>query len=404
LNKKTDQQAIISLSALVAAIFGLVTFYQLKVGDFAVHIRWAKKLVEKGYIFQPGHQLFPKLLVVVRALLPFEFFARMSKLWKQIIDLKTYEISTIVLAVIFYILTAILIYKLFSKEWENAAERSKKWLAAGLTVAVMLLGPIFVFTFPQEMYLGYINGNPFHNSTYILMRPLALLLFFYSLNQLYAKPRWLAVFIGAILIFAVTYAKPNFTFTFLPTLGFFVLLCLRNFRRFNWRYLMGGLAIPGVFSLALQYFLMYTGDQRDKILFAPFKALLLYVPNVFVLFIFILLSILFPLLFTLFYWKRSRREILLQIGWLNFAVALVTAILLTEQINMPSLNFWWGVMVAAFLLFVITTLLAIRYNILLAVSRAERIKKGVLIFVFGLHLVCGLVYYFSSILNPHPII
>jgi len=388
----------------VIAVFGEVTYRQLKTGDFSDHIVWAHELVDKGYLFRPAHQLFQQLVIIVRAFLPFNYFVRINQTFKQIIDLKSYEISTMVIITIVYVITAIIIYKQFIKEWDATKTKNNYWLAGGSTLAVMLISPIFLFTLPDQMYLGYINGNPFHNPTYLLLRPFALLLFLHTIKNLYSKSHWSALLIAGILIVLGTMSKASFTLTFLPAVGFYVIIHLRNFRKFNWPYLISGLAIPGSIILGMQFVLSYFGNSDDSIIFAPFQAILNYVPNIGLVLIFILLSILSPLILTLLYWKQVCNEPTLQLAWVNFLTALIPALFFSERINWPSINFWWGPMCAVFILFVVTVSVAGKNKVFCVLNPTDKLKKWIVLSIFGLHLICGIIYYFSSVFFPAPII
>lgn len=400
MKEKSTKISALFLSIFVVAIFGYVTYCQLKVGDYAHHLDWARNLSDKGYIFRPAHSLYEQLIVAIRAFLPFSVFAKASKLLQQIIDLKSYEISSMVLVCLLYLGVALLIYSRLSKDWNSSGEKYNPWFVGAITLTTMLVGPIFLFTFPNRMYHGYIIGNPFHNPTYLLLRPFALLLFYHTFSNLYSRPSFKQILIAGVLIIAATQSKASFTLTFLPAIGLLVLSQFRRLREVNWLYLIFGLGIPGVITLIVQYYISYTGDRVDSIIFAPFQALLLYTPNIWMIFIFILLSILFPITFTILFWRELKSDFRLRLCWLNFIVALVLAFLFTEVINMESLNFWWGVMIATFILFVETIYLAGEYDVFTVKRSKGKIQRILLLSVLGLHLLCGIIYYFNSTLHP----
>jgi hypothetical protein len=404
LKSKSKTTSLILLSVVISLIFGYVTYRQLKVGDFADHIVWARDLSDKGYVFIPPHALFEQLVVTVRVFVPFNIFVKASKLLHQIIDIKSYEISEMIVVCLLYVAVAILIFTRLTKDWKASEKKFSSWFVGAITVVAMLVGPIFLFTFPERMYLGYITGNPFHNPTHLLLRPFALLLFYHAFSNLYSRPNFWNTLFAGILIIAATQSKANFTLTFLPTIGLLALIQFRKLREVNWQYLIFGLGIPGVITLVLQYYISFTGERVDSIIFAPFRALLLYVPNVGILFLFILLSILFPIAITLLYWKETRSDLRLLLAWLNFLVALVMACLFTQVINIVSLNFWWGVMIATFILFVETIWLAGKYDVFAVREQTGKVKRIIVLTILGLHLLCGIIYYFNSILFPASII
>jgi heme/copper-type cytochrome/quinol oxidase subunit 4 len=329
-------------------------------------------------------------------------FAKASKLLHQIIDIKSFEIAAVVVTVLSYIAVALLIFIHLSQKWEADGKRMNPWLVGLITVAAMLVGPIFLFTFPDRMYLGYITGNPYHNPTQLLLRPFALLLFYHAYNNLYARRNLGNILIAAVLIVAATQSKSNFTLTFLPALAILALIQIRKLKDLNWLYVIFGLGIPAFATLAAQYFISFTGDRVDSIIFAPFKAILMFVPNVWILLLFTLLSILFPLIVTFFYWKQARINLRLRLAWINFGVAFVIAILFSQVINMASLNFWWGPSIGLFILFVECIELAGNNGMFSFREPSHKVQQIVGRAVFSLHLLCGIMFYLNSVLFPSP--
>jgi len=400
LKSKAKTTSLILLSVIVSIIFGYVTYRQLKVGDYGDHIGWARDLAEKSYVYVPSHSLYEQLTVAVRALIPFSVFAKGSKLLRQIIDIKSFEIAAVVVTVLSYIAVALLIFTRLTKKWEADGKRMSPWFVGFITVAAMMVGPIFLFTFPDRMYLGYITGNPYHNPTQLLLRPLALLLFYHAYNNLYARRNLGNILIAAVLVVAATQAKSSFTLTFLPALAILGLIQIRKLKELNFLYIIFGLGIPAVTTLAAQYFISFTGDRVDSIIFAPFKAILMFVPNGWVLLLFTLLSILFPLVVTLFYWKQARLNLRLKLAWINFLVAFVIAILFSQVINMASLNFWWGPSIGLFILFVECIALAGSNEMFSLREPTHKVQQLIGLAVFSLHLLCGIIFYLNAILFP----
>jgi len=400
LKSKSQTTHLTILSLIATAIFGYVTYRQLKVGDYADHIEWAGNLADKGYIFIPSHSLFEQLTVAVRALLPYDAFARFSKLFRQIIELKSYEIAVMLICVLAYLAVANLIFTRLTRERQADGKKSDPWFAGFLTLAAMIVGPIFLFTFPERMYIGYITPNPYHNPTQILLRPFALLCFWHAFSNLYSRFSFHQVLVAAILIIVATESKASFTLTFLPAIGLLALIQYRKLKEVNWGYLIFGLGLPGMMMLAIQFLISSYGAGTDSMILAPFLAILQFVPNIWVFFVFFLLSILFPLLITFLYWEQTRNDLRLSLAWLNLLVALLLAILFTQVINMKSLNFFWGLSIAAFLLFVETISLARKLGAFSFKKSAGRLQRLLISSAFALHLICGILFYFKSVLFP----
>lgn len=397
-------KSLVLLFVAVILVFGIAIYRQLPVGDYQHHLEWARELSDKGYIYRPPNQLFQTLVVMVRPLIPFRAFTKISPYISTIIDAKSYDIATLLLMLAAMAATALIVFKRFIDIWNTVEEKLSPWLAVGLTLVAMLVGPIFFLTLPERTYLGYITGNVYHNPTFILLRPLAMLVFYLTFRQLYSRPSWKPIVLGAVLLALATQAKPSFTITFLPAVGLLALFQIKRFRSLNWWYVIVTLALPAIVILAEQFYMTYLGAESDSIIFAPFKAILQYVPNLGSVFLFILLSTLFPMLFTFFYRQQLQNEKTVLFAWLNFLVAVAIALLFTEVKNIAHLNFWWGSMVALFILFVETIGQAARLGVFDYRKRERLAVNAVITGTLALHLVCGVIYYMNSILYPAPII
>lgn len=393
---------LILLCIIVSLLFGYVTYRELKVGDFEDHIGWARNLATKGYLFVPAHSLYEELIVTVRAFLPYNVLAKSSKLLHQIIDIKSYEIAAVVVTVLTYLAVAILIFNRLLREWKKDEKEASPWLAGLITLVAMLVSPIFLFTLPDRMYMGYLTANPYHNPTQLLLRPFALLLFFHAYANLYARPAFKNILIAAVLMIAATQSKANFTLIFLPALGILALLQFRKLKSLNWLYVIFGLGLPGVGALIAQFFISMTGQGVDKMIFAPFKAILMFVPNIWTLLFFTILSLVFPLVVTFGYWQQNRHNLRLGLAWIVFLVGFILACLFTQVINMASLNFWWGPMIAVVILFVESLSLAGKYGMFSLRESTGRIQRWAGLATLGLHLLCGIIYYMHTVLYPSP--
>lgn len=395
-------KSLIVLLILVFIIFGIAVFSQFSIGDYQAHMGWAKDLAEKGYIYRPPNNLFQKLVVITRVLIPFRLFTKINPYFTQVIDIKSYEIATWLLIVVAAVITAWIVYRRFKDVLDTGEENFNPWLITGLTMVAMFVEPIFLFTFPDRIYLGYITGNVYHNPTYFLLRPLAFLVFYLSIRQLHARPNWKIVLLGAALMALTIQAKPSFALTFLPALALYALSQCGEFRKLNWGYLIGALAVPTVLLLAEQYYMTYGGTESDTIILAPFEAITQHVPNAGVEILFIILSIVFPLTAMIVYWKKLRFEKTVVIAWINFGIALFFALMFSEVVHKTDLNFWWGAMVGLFILFVEMIGFSVKHGMFNFQNREQLVANVSLSVILGLHLLCGIIYYFNRVLFPTP--
>lgn len=404
--KKRNKIILIILSGLaVAIIFGFVTFNQLKIGDFQPHINWARKLGEEGYLYLRANILFQRLVLVVRDLMPFNFLARISQLLKQIIDIKSYDISALIVTITAYLGTFYAVYHYIKNNTLISESKWKTIFLSSVSLIVLLVGPIMLFSYPDRPYLGYITGNPFHNPTYLLMRPFAVLFFILTVDSLFTKFSWKKILLASFVLIMATLSKPSFTISFIPTVFIMVLIYLlqKKIKKINFRFVIFSVFLTSVIVLLSQFVIMYTGSRGDRVLFSPFEAILGMVPDLGTVIISGLLSIVFPVLTVIFYWPKIRNNLSVQLTLVNFGISLLLAYLFTEQVDMLSLNFWWTPMMAVFLLFMVT--LCIYINEVIQLINAHKkigIKELILGGILVLHIISGVLYYAISLgpINP----
>lgn len=405
MNKKKVLFTII-FGILITGVFGLVMAHQYKQGDFPQHIGWAKEYATYGYIYKIPHTLFSKLVVIIRALLPANILVRVSVLAKQVYDLKSYEISAWLLMVFSYLAAGFILVKRFVKDWSDLNLKNGRWLAGLAAFIVLIAGPVFVFTFPSRMYLGYIGFNPYHNPTYILARPFILVAFFGILDNLFSKWDWKNSAIIALMIVCATLAKPNFTVTILPAIALlFLIFHLKDLQKINWWFVIVPLGISAFLVLLSEFIVNYTGDRGEQVLFAPFKSMLVHVPNIASILFRLVMSLVFPLLVSIFYWKDLKGRLSFRLSWINLFVAIIVGYCLAESINYPSNNFWWGAMFGLILLFYETVSSWGRIAIQeIKAKRKFTWKNWVISAALLLHVLCGIVYYLYNLTNTTPLV
>jgi peptidoglycan biosynthesis protein MviN/MurJ (putative lipid II flippase) len=81
-------------------------------------------------------------------------------------------------------------------------------------------------------------------------------------------------------------------------------------------------------------------------------------------------------------------------------ISLAYAYLLSEQTDMASANFGWGVMIAVFLLFMVSIPVLVNEikqgGSLKGKLTWKTVSAGILL---GLHLVCGIIFLYSSTIS-----
>jgi len=370
-----------ALAAASALVFGLATWRGASSAepDYAPHAGWAQQLAETGRI-APPHPLFHLLTAAVHALLP----------------VPSYLAAAVIVGTAAQVGLALVLYRLILAEPEQErATAHEPWAAAGWALALMLLGPISVFTWPRhQLYLGYIVPNVFHNPTVTLLKPLAVAWFWsVTLPRQDSRRSWL---LAGVLTLAATLAKPSFTVAFLPALALWLVASRRLPRAVDGGAALASLAV-GAAVLACQAWVR--GSQPALLGFAPFEVMSYYSPAWQMPFL-LLCSIAFPLCVGLGRRRELRSHGPLLLAWLVFAIAAAYGYLLAEaEPNTGDGNWLWSGQVALFVLLAQTVLLFRSRADPLArrAARAQRLGWMVLV----LHLACGLAWYAAEVVEPH---
>lgn len=385
----------------VTVLFGVAMAHQLKIGDYPPHIEWAKEYSETGYLYKIPHTLFAKAVTIVRALLPANFLVRVSVLAKQVYDLKSYEISAWIVLVLSYLGAALVLIKRILKEWAGLKSKKLLWLAGAAAMVLLLFGPIFLFTFPKYMYLGYIVPNPYHNPTYILGRPFVLLMFFGIVDFLFSKWNWRQSLIMVVVISCASLAKPSFNLTILPALGLTLLIFyLKDLKKMNWYYLIFPIGLTSIALLFSQFIINYSGDRGEAILLAPFQSMSFLVPSLPQIFLRLFMSLIFPLTVSIVYWKDLKSKFSFRLAWINLLVAIAMGYLFAEQINSSSNNFWWGPMFGLTIV-LFETFVPWAKKVLHDIEDKKKLTwQDILISgELFLHLACGIIYFIACYLD-----
>lgn len=395
-----NNKAIAWLTGVVGLLFPYIIYRQFKYGDYFQHIDWAKQLAAEGSILFRPNDMFEILVVGIRYTIPYRLPMLLDGKVKQIIEIKAYDIAATVLISLALIATALLVYLYIKRSWEASGEGITSQKAGLLTLAVLMVASIFLFSMKTSMYLGYITANPWHNPTYLLMRPFAIALFMLTIPLLYEKPKLDQILLAIFLVYMGTRSKPSFTLTFLPSLAIYGLMHWRKLKQLNWTYLIVGLGIPAVLVLASQYFLTYSAGMGNGLEFAPFRSILIYLPNIPTVLLYTLLSIASPLLFSIYYWEKIKKDPAVIIAWINFGLSLFLGYAFAEQLNPGSLNFWWNPMIALFFLFLVTVANAGKVGLLGAVKQKMNLDEWIILGAFVLQLACGVIYLIRITINP----
>lgn len=382
---KQDWWIILAMIVVTILISAPVYAQQAKVmqNDYSAHIQFAQVMLNRQFQDVPlavfAHPIYQILLIGLYTLA----FHR--------VDL--YALAILV-QVIMQVLTVLIAYLWFGR----TEKKSWNWSRAAWAVTLIIVAPVMVFVFWDKLYyLGYIGLANFHNPTILLLRPVAIASFICAVRIFSsANNTWKFTLLAAFLMILSALIKPNFAICILPALALAVGIRLIWRKPIDWRLLLFGFFLPGVFILLAQLIITYSlsGETGDKILFSFLVVMKGYsdylLPKLF-------LSILFPLSVLVFNLRKVSRDNTLLLAWLGFLISLVQTYFLAEGGDrLSDGNFLWGSQIMLFILFAASVRYLWREKIATGLSIIGR-KEVIVYIAYAAHLCAGLVYYAHAI-------
>ena len=370
-----------TLILLVVLVFTPIIYSMVVLvpnSDYPSHIEWAKLMKETGIASVPADVLAHsgwQLLVIAF----------------QTITHGSYPLAGVMATMVGILLTALVLF-----HWIRPAllkQGISLWWGVGIATALNLVAPVFLVAWlDHRFYLGYLGMITYHNPTIILLRPFALLQFFIAFRCFQEEnSKWSQVGLAAGISLLSTFIKPVFAICILPAMGLLTILRMIKKQKVNWRLLCLGLILPTVVTLTWQYLLTYAPGKSGGIIFAPFEVMRLSSDRLLIKF---LLSLVFPLSVAVIYPRKARLDIRLMLGWLTFLTSLVFTYFIAESGEFfSSGNFAWTAEICLFILFCTSTLFFIEQ------LRSNRLKGWLLKFIWILHVISGVIYYFVCLIN-----
>jgi len=278
--------------------------------------------------------------------------------------------------------------------------RPSPWKRIFWAVTLVVVTPVIA---PQLLdgayYFGYIGLANYHNPTVHMLRPFALLMFIFAMQVLLGPRSSIWKILFAALIFAgATFLKPSYTITLLPALGLMGLYWLWKRRPVGWRMAIFGLGLPSVLLLAPQFIITYVrGEVDGGIALMPFVAAQML--SGFVLQKF-LMSIFFPLVVVVLFWKRALRDHEMVLAWSGFIIGALQFYLLIEKgSRYTHANFLWGAQITLFILFAVTIRFLLRQEI--SFRELTRPARWISYVAYVPHVLSGIAYWVFCYTTPH---
>jgi hypothetical protein len=216
----------------------------------------------------------------------------------------------------------------------------------------------------SSLYLPWINPSPYfgqgspnvhHNSTVILLKPIASLAFFMILSELQRdkKRLWWIVLSSFIFAFSIL-IKASFAIVLIPALGFWLLFQ----RRWKENLLWGAfILLPSILMLLFQYLSYFQLAQHHrgmKLVF--FDVWLMHSPNIPVS---ILQALAFPLLLSIIRWSHFKFPDFMLVAWLMTIFGIIQFAFLAETLmgeTLRSGNWISGLLMGLSLLYTLAIL------------------------------------------------
>jgi hypothetical protein len=268
-----------------------------------------------------------------------------------------------------------------------------RWQVAGLSIVLLLVAPIFLLTLPNEnIYFGYMVPHPYHNPTSLLVKPISLLLTLLLLRAVTVQRMSNWGLLGTfLLVVASLMIKPSYLLCVLPPIG--LVAFYRMYHRQAVDVLTLGLAVglPALLVMGIQSAFVQT--TLGGVYFAPLYALHMSSPETMPLLpLKFVLSLVFPLLVTLYFRRQAARTLYMWVAWLTFAAGAAQYFLLGEVTFPGATNWWWGAQISTFILFVMCARLWLEQGGgQLPATRREWLVRGAL----ALHVLCGVLWWAS---------
>jgi hypothetical protein len=262
-------------------------------------------------------------------------------------------------------------------------------LAAAASIIISTLYLPFINPSP---YFGQGSPNVHHNSTVILLKPIATLAFFLILSEFQRDKKRLSWMIGASLVFALSImVKASFAIVFVPALGLWLLLQPQRKQNILWGSLI---LLPAVLLLLIQYLSYFQlAEHHRGIKFVFWAVWLMHSPNIPAS---IVQALAFPLLLCLSRWKNLKYRNFMLVAWFMTVFGIIQFAFIAETLNgevLKSGNWISGLLMGLSLLYTVALLEYLEWASELRRSKPMQIVLFVLISLLMLaHLYSGISY------------
>lgn len=218
----------------------------------------------------------------------------------------------------------------------------------------------YVRRFNVQHYIGYQNANMWHNSTYTVMRVVALWALILYFDIVKSGDRsFKKLWIYSMALALTTAVKPSFLVVFAPVMAIGLLFDL-IFRHDNFKnvFSLGLTVVPSLVVIVLQSMVLFGGDTGNGYAISPFTALSQRGDHPKVT---LILSILFPLMVFATHIKKAFSDRIYGYSLLTWLMGFLEVFLFTETGSRGGDgNFFWGYSIALFVVFLESAIIVVR--------------------------------------------
>lgn len=312
------------------------------------------------------------------------------------------EMCIAVATTVFNSLSAVFLKYYMGKTLQEHAVKfgKRKMCAVNIITTVAVFSVFFaaMLYIPGQAYRyrGVFSPNPFHNATYIAVRPFAIVSFFLFADLLPKYERetdWRESLLFGLFLLLTTLTKPSFTFILVSTAGVVMLyrLVRSRFRTFVPAVKLGICFLPTFCVLLYQFFGVFgpeDGTGEHGIGFGFALVWKLYSENIPLA---IMLAAAFPILTLCFHLKDLKENALYRFSWQLYLMSLAQVLCLYEKgFRMGDMNFSWGYMHGLFFIFVSSVFILLRDA---WEKKTAGWIQGIQWMVYVMHLTIGFWYF-----------
>ena len=283
-------------------------------------------------------------------------------------------------------------------QYESSSQMIYIWL---LSSAMLFICSIYIPKFFPWLYRNTIGTQPWHNSTYILMRPLAMLslILFFKIDSHYREDikasEWV---LFTVLLTLTNFAKPNFIIAFAPMMLMFLIYdFIKSSGKSTKQAVMFGLCVLISLSVCLiQTKILFPDGENSGIAFTLKNAEeMLLNPAETVLRV--VCGLAFPIFATAFLVKEKQTDRQTVQVWVMYLAARLESIFLMETgIRATDGNFLWGLSFAVYALF---ALLLCKWRDAYLAKKIQKTWFYIGFSIFVVHVLNGLIYFFEIMLR-----